>query len=209
MATPTAPSMATTPTATPTATTSSSSSRLPSRSSTPPPPAARSTRSRSTARTRVTPSVAFEVFPGRRLRLTFFAFGPQDSHIYSTYKHQNSEVRRTADGGYEVKPTSQTIEFKTTRKVPKTGSALLPHPSEKSGFELTMIDGGCRLMLVGLGGNNGTTLAATVLANKHNISWNTRDGVQTPNYIGSLVRAATCAFDKAFIAQLVGWLADV
>lgn len=46
-------------------------------------------------------------------------------------------------------------------------------------------------MLVGLGGNNGTTLAASILANKHNISWSTRDGVQTPNYLGSLVRAST------------------
>ena len=46
-------------------------------------------------------------------------------------------------------------------------------------------------MLVGWGGNNGSTLTATVLANRHNISWNTRDGVQVPNYIGSLVRAST------------------
>lgn len=46
-------------------------------------------------------------------------------------------------------------------------------------------------MLVGLGGNNGTTLTATILANRHNVSWNTRDGTQTPNYIGSLVRAST------------------
>ena len=46
-------------------------------------------------------------------------------------------------------------------------------------------------MLVGLGGNNGTTLVATILANKHQISWGTRDGVQTPNYLGSLVRAST------------------
>lgn len=46
-------------------------------------------------------------------------------------------------------------------------------------------------MLVGWGGNNGTTLSATILANKHNISWSTREGVQTPNYLGSLVRAST------------------
>jgi myo-inositol-1-phosphate synthase len=47
------------------------------------------------------------------------------------------------------------------------------------------------LMLVGWGGNNGTTLSATILANQHNISWSTRDGTQTPNYLGSLVRAST------------------
>lgn len=91
-----------------------------------------------------------------------------DSHIYSTYEHQNAHITRTADGKYEVTPMKETIEFKTERKVPKTG-----------------------LMLVGWGGNNGTTLTATWLANKHNISWHTREGVQTPNYIGSLVRAST------------------
>lgn len=46
-------------------------------------------------------------------------------------------------------------------------------------------------MLVGLGGNNGTTVAATILANRHQIHWNTKTGPQAPNYIGSLIRAST------------------
>lgn len=46
-------------------------------------------------------------------------------------------------------------------------------------------------MMVGVGGNNGTTLCATVLANRHNISWHTKQGVQQPNYIGSMLRAST------------------
>ena len=46
-------------------------------------------------------------------------------------------------------------------------------------------------MLVGWGGNNGTTLTATIIANKENISWSTRDGTQNPNSLGSLVRAST------------------
>ena len=46
-------------------------------------------------------------------------------------------------------------------------------------------------MLVGWGGNNGTTLSATILANKHSMSWSTREGTQNANYIGSLVRAST------------------
>ena len=46
-------------------------------------------------------------------------------------------------------------------------------------------------MMVGLGGNNGTTLTATILANRHNISWHTKSGVQSPNYLGSLLRAST------------------
>lgn len=46
-------------------------------------------------------------------------------------------------------------------------------------------------MMIGLGGNNGTTLCATVLANRHNISWHTKSGIQQPNYIGSMLRAST------------------
>lgn len=46
-------------------------------------------------------------------------------------------------------------------------------------------------MLVGIGGNNGTTTLATILANRHSISWNTKRGPVHPNYIGSLVRAST------------------
>mgnify|MGYP001172754523 CR=1 FL=1 len=46
-------------------------------------------------------------------------------------------------------------------------------------------------MMIGMGGNNGSTLCATILANRHNISWHTKDGLQTPNYIGSLLRAST------------------
>lgn len=45
--------------------------------------------------------------------------------------------------------------------------------------------------MVGLGGNNGTTLTATILANRHNITWRTKSGIQTPNYIGSVLRAST------------------
>jgi myo-inositol-1-phosphate synthase len=45
--------------------------------------------------------------------------------------------------------------------------------------------------MVGMGGNNGSTLCATILANRHNISWHTKSGIQQPNYIGSLLRAST------------------
>ncbi|EFP83375.2 myo-inositol-1-phosphate synthase [Puccinia graminis f. sp. tritici CRL 75-36-700-3] len=91
-----------------------------------------------------------------------------DTHILATSVHENTLVTRTPSGGYVLKPTKQAIQFKTERQVPTTG-----------------------LMLVGWGGNNGTTVTATILANKHNISWRTREGIQTPNYIGSIVRAST------------------
>lgn len=46
-------------------------------------------------------------------------------------------------------------------------------------------------MMVGWGGNNGSTLSATILANRHNIIWRTKSGIQQPNYIGSVLRAST------------------
>eukprot|EP00873_Tetraselmis_striata_P017129 jgi/Tetstr1/437393/TSEL_026076.t1 len=48
------------------------------------------------------------------------------------------------------------------------------------------------VMLVGLGGNNGSTLMGGILANKLGITWMTKDGVRKPNYWGSLTQAATC-----------------
>jgi myo-inositol-1-phosphate synthase len=45
--------------------------------------------------------------------------------------------------------------------------------------------------MIGVGGNNGSTLCATIFANRHNIVWHTKAGIQQPNYIGSLLRAST------------------
>lgn len=92
--------------------------------------------------------------------------------IHARYEYQNTHVERTrgVDGKEELiaKPFKQEFEFRTSRSVPRTG-----------------------LMLVGLGGNNGTTISATVLANRHQIQWRNKEGLQTPNYYGSLVRAST------------------
>lgn len=95
-----------------------------------------------------------------------------DESITSRYQYQNThvDVVDKPDGTKEfvATPTSDTYLFKTQTKVPKTG-----------------------LMLVGLGGNNGSTIAAMVMANRHNLSWHTKEGVQNANYYGSVVRAST------------------
>lgn len=46
-------------------------------------------------------------------------------------------------------------------------------------------------MLVGLGGNNGSTFTAGILANKLNQSWETKNGMQQPNFHGSFTQCAT------------------
>ncbi|KAI0343553.1 Myo-inositol-1-phosphate synthase [Trametopsis cervina] len=90
-----------------------------------------------------------------------------DEYITSRFTHRGADVVVT-DGQFLVKPTAKPFEFQTARKVSKTG-----------------------LLMVGIGGNNGTTLCAAVLANRHNINWHTKEGVQQPNYIGSMLRAST------------------
>lgn len=59
--------------------------------------------------------------------------------------------------GNVVTPVSETLHFKTQTKVPRVG-----------------------VMLVGLGGNNGSTVAAGILANKHAMTWQTK-----VSYVGS------------------------
>jgi myo-inositol-1-phosphate synthase len=46
------------------------------------------------------------------------------------------------------------------------------------------------IMLVGWGGNNGTTLTAGILANKKKFSWKTRQGVHTANWYGSMTQSS-------------------
>jgi len=41
------------------------------------------------------------------------------------------------------------------------------------------------VMLVGLGGNNGSTFVAGILANKKKQSWETKAGMMHPNFHGS------------------------
>ncbi|KAK0447004.1 uncharacterized protein EV420DRAFT_1339365 [Desarmillaria tabescens] len=90
-----------------------------------------------------------------------------DEHITAKFHNRNANIT-VVNGQYIVNPTVESFEFQTKRQVSKTG-----------------------LMMIGMGGNNGTTLCATILANRHNVIWHTKAGVQQPNYIGSLLRAST------------------
>ena len=47
------------------------------------------------------------------------------------------------------------------------------------------------MMLVGLGGNNGTTVTGGIIANKLNLTWTTKEGEKKPNYFGSITQAGT------------------
>lgn len=45
--------------------------------------------------------------------------------------------------------------------------------------------------MVGWGGNNGSTVTASILANKNKINWRSKRGVHQPNYFGSVTQAST------------------
>jgi myo-inositol-1-phosphate synthase len=48
------------------------------------------------------------------------------------------------------------------------------------------------VMLVGLGDNNGSTFTAGAIANKRQMSWETKQGTQKANFYGSFTQSATC-----------------
>lgn len=91
-----------------------------------------------------------------------------EAEIQSDYVYQSTEVVKSADGSIAVHPIETKLHFKTVRKPTRTG-----------------------VMLVGWGGNNGSTLTAGILANKHKYTWRTRRGVQAANYFGSITQAST------------------
>jgi len=91
----------------------------------------------------------------------------EKDNIISNYQYQHNVVKFT-NGEAVVTPMNTNFIFKTDRHVPKLG-----------------------VMIVGLGGNNGTTVVAGTIANKMGISWRTNKGVQTPNYYGSLTQCST------------------
>lgn len=88
-------------------------------------------------------------------------------HIDSVYRYQTTDVRREP-GRLVAIPRETTYNFRTVRQVPRLG-----------------------VMLVGWGGNNGSTVTAAVLANKMNLGWPTKDGPKTANYYGSVTQAST------------------
>jgi len=45
--------------------------------------------------------------------------------------------------------------------------------------------------MVGLGGNNGSTLTGMILANKYQLTWRTRKGEQKADFLGSIAQSGT------------------
>lgn len=67
-----------------------------------------------------------------------------------------------------VTPVTTSMSIRTERKLPRTG-----------------------VMLVGWGGNNGTTVTASLLAHKRGLTWRSKEGVHKPDFLGSVTQAST------------------
>jgi myo-inositol-1-phosphate synthase len=91
-----------------------------------------------------------------------------DNQIKSQYTYRTTLVDETADGKFVATPKETLYDFQVDRKIPKTG-----------------------MMLVGWGGNNGSTVTAGIIANRRGLTWDTREGSQAANYYGSVVMGST------------------
>ncbi|KAK7607296.1 inositol-3-phosphate synthase [Phyllosticta paracitricarpa] len=91
-----------------------------------------------------------------------------DNEINTKYTYRTTAIETAEDGKLVATPKESVYDFKVDRKVPKVG-----------------------MMLVGWGGNNGTTVTAGIIANKRGLVWDTREGKQAANYYGSLIMAST------------------
>lgn len=45
--------------------------------------------------------------------------------------------------------------------------------------------------MVGIGGNNGTTILGGIIANREKLSWHTKKGLQHANMLGSMTQSST------------------
>ena len=92
-----------------------------------------------------------------------------ENELLTKYSYENAVVTKTAGGQFDVTPTVQDYVFKLDLNKPK-----------KLG-----------IMLIGLGGNNGSTLVASILANRHDMEFQTKEGLKKPNYFGSMTQCST------------------
>jgi myo-inositol-1-phosphate synthase len=90
-----------------------------------------------------------------------------NDQITSKYVYHTTSVTKSANG-FVATPKQTSYDFKVDRKVGKVG-----------------------MMLVGWGGNNGTTVTAGIIANRRGLVFETKEGPRPSNYYGSLVMGST------------------
>ncbi|KAI6172185.1 Inositol-3-phosphate synthase [Aphelenchoides besseyi] len=87
--------------------------------------------------------------------------------LTAVYEHRRNKITKRGNS-ITITPEEHAYNFKTTLKPRKTG-----------------------LLLVGLGGNNGTTVVGSTIANREKMEWRTKNGTQAANYLGSVTQSTT------------------
>uniref|UniRef100_A0A1B6FSN0 Inositol-3-phosphate synthase n=1 Tax=Cuerna arida TaxID=1464854 RepID=A0A1B6FSN0_9HEMI len=90
-----------------------------------------------------------------------------EEYIDAIYDYHSNQVDVDKDV-LVVKPAVTCLNIRTSRVVPRVG-----------------------VMLVGWGGNNGSTFTAALLANQSDTTWKTKFGELHPNWFGSITQAST------------------
>lgn len=111
----------------------------------------------------VSTSTPYQTFTVQSPNVTY-----TDEHITSKYTYRTTSIIKGVNDELVAVPQENKYEFRTQRKVGKTG-----------------------MMLVGWSGNNGSTITAAIIANRKKLRWDTREGSQAANYYGSMVMSST------------------
>jgi len=88
-------------------------------------------------------------------------------NLVTNFEYRRNQITRNKNG-VTITPQVHNYKFKTQLKPQKTG-----------------------LLIVGIGGNNGTTVVGATAANREQMQWNTRNGIQKANYYGSITQSST------------------
>ncbi|XP_008556593.1 inositol-3-phosphate synthase 1-A [Microplitis demolitor] len=91
-----------------------------------------------------------------------------EEFIQAKYEYHTTKITENNNNNVTLSPESHKLLIRTQVKLPKIG-----------------------VMLVGWGGNNGTTFTAAVLANKLKLKWETVRGVHDANWYGSITQSST------------------
>lgn len=97
-------------------------------------------------------------------------YDDENDVITSAYTYYYNHVQRDEWGQVIVSPQQAKFIFQTKTALPRMG-----------------------LMIVGLGGNNGTTVTAGIIANREKITWRVKNKqrAQRSNFFGSLIMSST------------------
>lgn len=93
---------------------------------------------------------------------------------------QTRSESQSAPESLEVQVVRQPYIFRTKLDVPRTG-----------------------VLIVGIGGNNGTTLAAGLIANRLKLKWETERGINESNWLGSMAMMGTVKLGERLDASSV------